>query len=312
MRTGGKSECTLRTYKSHINGFCRWFADSSYSEDDPTPEAVLDFKKYLSDKGASSNTIRHYLVALSNFFQWASDPNFALHIDRNPISRSMLPSHKNKNTPYEEFLTEEEILKLLRNREYFGKGKKSKEVLAERNYALIVTALTTGLRESEIASLTTNDVDFKNMRIRVKHGKGDKFRLVAMPEICADAIRSYMRSGFRPANSFFATPLFGTYYTPGRDRKSGAPKKWKALTSTAIENLVKSHIYSVTGKKLSPHKLRHVYSRTLLQAGAPVEEIQSMLGHSDLKTTQIYTGRLLPRTENSTAYKVFGQMCNGM
>ena len=300
-KADGKSAITLKNYKSWLGVFSDWFAKSDFRGQDPTPEAILAFKEYCASSGRTPNTIRQYLTVLNMFFTFWHDPNMKYSYD-NPVLKEFLPKKKNNNKPYDEFLTTEEVIKVL-SKPY----PKSRANLGIRNRAIVILMITTGIRKSELTALKLNNVDFFNKRIYIMGGKGDKFRVVALPDLAIEALKEYLDSGVRPANVADDDFLFGSMYTMNRGG-TDKPQTWKGLADSQPYKIVIKYIEAKTGKTVRPHDLRHVYSRLLLQNGASMEEIQSMLGHSNVKTTQIYTGKLLLPTENSTAFKVFADM----
>lgn len=293
LKIDGKAATTYNGYKNKLEMFCRWFEASDRADWAPDTAAIIDYKEHMAAKGRTANTIAQNLIILHTFFEWASDPEMPWGYEHNPVLSKLIPHIKQNSAPYAEFLTEEDVAKILKAPQKRW-GVKSKSL---RNYAMLTLFLTTGLRASELRSLTIDNIDFENSRLFIT-GKGEKFRVVALPDIGLTAILKYLNSEYRPLHLKTSDYLFGSL-------RNG---EWSQLTHAAVYAIVEKYVETSVGKSVSPHKLRHVYSRLLLQNGAPAEEIQSMLGHSNLKTTQLYTGRLLLPTRNSTAFKVFGDM----
>ena len=157
-----------------------------------------------------------------------------------------------------------------------------------RDIAVLSVFLYTGLRVSELVNLEIGDVDFEENIIYVHAGKGDKDRIVVMPDICKDHIKSYMRERIkiRSNNNYLFI----------------SNKKTKFNTST-VERMVK-RVAENSGitKKVTPHVLRHTFATSILRNGGDIRFIQQILGHSSLATTQIYT-----HIDDSTLKEMYSQ-----
>ena len=224
---------------------------------------------------------------------------------KNPVTTRLIPSNKKRSKqPYKDLLTNDDIIALLRNNPVFPNSGPSNW---ERNYAIIVLLLTTAIRNSEILALTPSDLDFENGYIHIQHGKGDKYRTVQFPSIAQEAIKLYLQSGYRPECIPDTLPLFGT--TADRTGRMRHAEAWHAGSSQWISEIVARHVKNVTGKEnVRTHKLRHVCARTLLEQGLSMEEIQSILGHESILTTQIYAGKLSPKKAGKKAKVIFEEM----
>lgn len=306
LKNDGVSACTLRNYAGRLNHFYEFMLDNGYSTAGPSFQAVFAWKNSLSMEGKSVATIRQYLIELRIFFEWAADKSLgAPYYEKNPVSNRIIPANKKqKKQPYKDLLTNEDVIKLLRNNPVHpNKGPCN----WERNYAITVLLLTTAIRNAELLALTPADLDFEKGYIRIQHGKGDKYRTVQFPNIAQEAIKAYLKSECRPASVSDASPLFGTMADEtGRMRHSAA---WHAGSSQWISSLVARHVRTVTGKEnVRTHKLRHVCARTLLENGLSMEEIQAILGHENISTTQIYAGKLSPEKAGEKAKGIFEEM----
>jgi len=144
-----------------------------------------------------------------------------------------------------------------------------------RDRALIETLYTTGMRVSEISSLNIDDIIDKN-KIKLL-GKGSKPRVVFMSDAARDWIDQYVKlcsKKFKNSqNNALFLNRFGT-----------------RLSVRSIQNLVKKYGYkSGIGISLHPHLLRHTFATHMLSNGADLRTVQTLLGHSKVSTTQIYT-----------------------
>ena len=128
-----------------------------------------------------------------------------------------------------------------------------------------------GLRIAELLALDVKDIDFIGETVRV-FGKGGKERIVPVGSPAINAIQRY-----RQAAAVTSGPLF-------------LSKRLSRITQQAVDQLLKKHLkHSSIPFGISPHKLRHSFATHLLDAGADLRSVQSLLGHSSLSTTQIYT-----------------------
>jgi len=158
-----------------------------------------------------------------------------------------------------------------------------------RGRALLELLYSSGLRVSEIASLTLQQVDLKRGLVRVT-GKGSKERIVPVGAKAVEAIESYLVS----ARPVFVKPKTGSHlFLSERGRPLSRKTIWVILKGYALDAGIE--------KKVRPHLLRHSFATHLLSGGADLRSIQEMLGHADIATTQIYTAvesrRLLDQHE---------------
>jgi integrase/recombinase XerC len=150
-----------------------------------------------------------------------------------------------------------------------------------RDRALVELLYGTGLRVGEAASLDVRDLDLRRGEVRV-WGKGGKERVVPVPSEARAALEAYLAARQRPG--ILAEPLFASL---GRRRRGEAPRRLgerdmrRVLAARARQARLADPVH--------PHRLRHSYATHLLDMGADLREIQELLGHSSLSTTQKYT-----------------------
>ena len=144
-------------------------------------------------------------------------------------------------------------------------------------YALFLCLYYGGMRKNEVFNLTWNDIFFEWNLIRIKKGKMNKERYVPMAQILKDALLALKASTQNTkTNLVFPSPQTGKPLTDIRKAIQRIAKK------AGIE------------RKITPHQLRHSFATHLLEAGVDLRTIQALLGHEDIKTTQIYTKVALP------------------
>ena len=299
--------CNLHMKVARV--FRKFWCELHQDEDDVRDLWYLDFQLWrdnLQESGLSRQTISMYLSNMHRIFESVSDEELGdlRFYEKNPASKRLYPDvSKDEKRPYDEILTDEQVLKLWENKPVSGRGLKP--VYWPRNYAIVVLLLSTELRNKEVLDLTVNDLDFEYEEIQVRHGKGDKYRCVDFPKIAQTAIKLYLKSGIRPEGLSDDDYLFGTDH-PGGQGVFGHTGVWKRGTMTWLSKVVNCHVRNVTGVDMvGTHDLRHVGARLDLHNGMRAEELQAKLGHSNITTTQIYSGKLGANRKRVTARRVY-------
>lgn len=273
------SPCTLANYGAHIEAYAAFCEENGLSP--VAPETVLDWKLSLHDAGLQNSSVAVYMRDVRLFFAWAcASPLCAVEI--NPVSDGMIP--KTKRRPYERLMSEQEILAALAGEKLDGARRTS---VWPRNNAMSVLFLESAMRVSELCAVTPADIDWEKNVIYVRRGKGDKPRFVSFPALAQTAVEEYLASGIRPADLPDDAPLFGAV--------SETNPEWHALRRQQASDLINRHIKAVTGRDdIRPHALRHASASAMLMVGLPKEQIQAVLGHSSVQTTERYIAMLRP------------------
>lgn len=227
-----------------------------------------DFRAYLfalMKRGKSRATIRLEFAALRSFYRFLCERK---GLASNPLHPVSLPKAE-KRLPV--FLTTSQIEALLRAPREAKAQKQAPAWMPFRDAAILELFYSSGLRLAELAALDVRDIDPYNETVRVL-GKGSKERIVPVGEPALEAIQHY-----RQRAKVQSGPLF-------------VSKLRKRLGATSIWSLVKKYLrLAAIPVPASPHKLRHSFATHLLDAGADLRSVQSLLGHASLSTTQIYT-----------------------
>ena len=149
--------------------------------------------------------------------------------------------------------------------------------------AILLTFYATGIRNSELRHLTIDDIDRKNMVIKIRNGKGGKDRLVRLPLKLLKVLETYWRLKRCKKTKWLFTPS----KVSGRDQEGSLDKP---LSATAIAYIFKVACKAAGIKKrVTPHCLRHSFAVHLMQKNVHIRHIQHLLGHSDIRTTMHYT-----------------------
>jgi integrase/recombinase XerD len=235
-----------------------------------TPDQLEAFLATLSHQKQSARSISRKTSAIRQFFKFAC---LELGLRTNPAEQLQLPK-MSKSLP--KFLTEKETESLLAaaqpGLEY--RDPKQAPALQSRDRAMLVLLYATGLRVTELLSLTTHSLELQQEYLRVK-GKGEKERIVPFATYAGDLLRSYLDET-RPALKPASDHVFVNHQGKPLSRQSF----WKILKELSRQAGIR--------KNVSPHVLRHSFATHLLQAGMNLRSLQMLLGHSDLSTTQIY------------------------
>lgn len=247
----GYSPLTLKTYCFQFNLLVRFFGDI-----DLTIISTDKLKEYLIQSGGhlKPSSLGHRIRFVKSLFKWTHEEG---HIPKNPAAKLKEP-RLGKRIP--KFLTGLEIEHL----------REACQTTMEN--ALFEFMYSTGCRIGEVAKLNRDDIDFRTNSVIV-HGKGDKEREVYFNTRCSIWLKRYLdeREDLEPC-------LFIT------DRR---PKR-----RMSIDNLryIIKRISNRAGikKSIHPHQLRHSYATHMINNGAPIEVIQSLLGHEKSETTKIY------------------------
>ena len=271
-----KSEQTIKTYALAVKKFGEYLEEQQ--TDEITPSDFVNFQSSLLATGIKANTIKHYLICLHAFFEYCVEMEI---IEKNPINTKYFP----KSQPIEyDVLSLDEIMKILSE-----KPRKSNKIYC-RNYAIMVLLIQSGLRNSELRNLTLSDLDFENGTITIRHGKGDKRRLVAFPRLSRQVIREYLESGVRPSNLSPNDYLFGSPCDEHGHKNAKNP--WRQFSIAGINMLVKRYVKRVIGRdaNIHCHSMRHCAASLWDDMGVSMRDMQLALGHSSMATTErIYT-----------------------
>ena len=259
----GLAPNSISAYSRDLERFIAY----SGGPDVPTPTAQDHVQGYLDSlyrDGLSARSVARHLTTIRNFYRHLQREKT---VEENPAD--LLASPKiGQSLPH--YLNAADLERLL-------DAPPAEKPIGLRDRAMLQLVYASGLRVTELCGVELSDLNLSLGYIRVT-GKGSKQRLVPMGRSAIAAIEEYL-SGGRPAilKGRASRYLFVT----GRGSKMTRQAFWKLL--------------AVHGKScglfhnLSPHVLRHTFATHLLEGGADLRSLQTMLGHADIGTTQIYT-----------------------
>ncbi len=254
------SEHTVIAYKNDLMHFY-----SLYSHKTPeniTKEDIRNYLIYLNEQKFQTKTIHRKISSLRSFFKFLIKENICFH---NPCTHIILPKQK-KTIP--KFLNAESL------NVYFENHSDPQNFETLRNQLIIDVLYQTGIRRSELTQLKWKNVDLNNLQIKVL-GKRNKERIIPF--------------------SLKLKHNFETYYTFLQNNNLMTEHIWideksQPLSSFQIYYIVKKELSKITTQpEKYPHILRHTFATHLLNNGADINVVKELLGHSNLKATEIYT-----------------------
>ena len=260
---------TASSYKADLKIFFTFIKKERLNFKTIKRNDLGNFFQKQKERGFSDNTISRRLSTIKQFFK------FLVHegsIEQNPCEE--IKNFKQiKKIPA--FLSEEEVLRILNSASRVGKN----DVERARNKALIEILYASGMRVSELVSLRKSLFIGTPELILIK-GKGNKERMVPISKIALSAVKKYLKK-LKKAN----LKLYDSEFLFPSRSKNGFLNREKLF-------LIIKEIACFAGlnaKHISPHKIRHAFASHLLSNGADLRVIQTLLGHKNLSSTEIYT-----------------------
>lgn len=232
---------------------------------------VSGFMEGMRGHGVESRSIARKLSCLRGFYRWLLMDK---RIDRDPTVNIETPASW-KVLP--KSLAEGEVAEMLERTAVAARAPDA-DGLALRDHAILELLYAGGLRVAEICSLRVEDLHLDLGRAQVR-GKGDKERIVPLGRSAVEALERYLKLG-RP----------GLVRSGAISRELFLSVRGNALTRQWVWEMVRA-----TNRHASPHKLRHSCATHMVEHGADLRSVQTLLGHADIATTQVYTHVALGR-----------------
>ena len=251
----GYSDKTIREYSYDLKMFKKF---SKEPLEKCTTSDLRRFFLYLKrDKSYAPRSLHRKICSLKSFYKFLKKEAFISINPAENIESPKIPRSLPKTISIDEALTLLNAPTNLRDR------------------AVLYLLYGTGMRVSELSDLNIENLDLKNRLIRIIEGKGNKDRLIPLPDLIIPIIEEYLNARRDDIDSS-ALIL----------NRSG-----QRLTSRSIQRLVKKYKEQVNlqEKKVTPHTLRHAFATHLLANSVDIRVIQELLGHASLSTTQLYT-----------------------
>lgn len=269
---GGRATTTLRNYQLYLERFLE------FNEDIPvekiTTERIRKFRLWLNryknhnGQGLSIMTQNYHLIALRGFLTYLSRRD----IDSVSADKVTLPKTARQQVTFLHF---DEVTRMLEQID-----TSTEQGLRDR--AIIELLFSSGLRISELVNLNRDHINLSRREFMVR-GKGQKDRPVFVSNSAAEHVKNYL-----DVRQDSLTPLFLSYSRNSTPADTSG--NFRRLQARSIQRMVSSYarMAGIT-KHVSPHTMRHSFATDLLMNGADLRSVQSMLGHSNISTTQVYT-----------------------
>lgn len=270
----GRSARTAANYDHYLKAF--YTQENTASVSDITIDSVRSFRRWLNEKaneseGVSLATQNYYFIALRQFLKYLAKRDIpALAPEK--VELAKLPEREI------DVLYPEEVDDLLTTVRDTKTNTPEDALSLLRDVAILELLFSTGMRVSELTKLDRDDIREETNELPIT-GKGNRVRVVFLSDSAQEAIGAYLsaRKDMDPA-------LFI------RHKKGSESDRTLRLTSRSIQRMIKKYATAAgITKAVSPHTLRHSFATDLLSNGADVREVQQLLGHASITTTQIYT-----------------------
>jgi integrase/recombinase XerD len=298
----GLRPLSVEAYQRDLESFAEFVEGESRTLMSARQEDVSGFMRHLREHAIESRSVARKLSCLRGFYKWllkdkriGHDPTVNIE---SPSSWKVLPKS----------LAESDVREML---ERTGAAARSDAAdgVALRDHAIVELLYAGGLRVGEIVTLRVEDLRLESASVQVR-GKGDKERIVPIGRSAVEALEMYVkrgrgelvRGGARKQIPFGNDSKKGKSNSNDRaaSRLQGAGSplqralfvsvRGKALTAVSVWRLVKG-----LNSQASPHKLRHSCATHMVEHGADLRTVQTLLGHADIATTQVYTHLAIDR-----------------
>ncbi|MGB9594127.1 MAG: site-specific tyrosine recombinase XerD [Anaerolineae bacterium] len=265
----GYSAHTLAAYRNDLTQFVDFVrakspATTQWSAVDKG--LIVKYIMYLKEREYASSSVARKLAAVKSFFHFLSREGRVKEDPTTTLDSPRLAKRLPKT------LTRKEVDRLL---EAPGTGDDPKSL---RDRALLELLYATGMRVTELVSLTLNDINLASGSVRVVHGKRRKERIIPVHPRALEAVEAYLQRGrIHMAKDPNEQAVFVNF-------------QGKPLTRQGLWLIIKHYVEQVgISKTVTPHTLRHSFATHLLTGGAKLPDVQRLLGHANVSTTQIYT-----------------------
>jgi integrase/recombinase XerD len=263
----GYSGNTLAAYRNDLTQFTQYLADQANATrwGDISQTQIVDYILHMKELEYASSTVARKVAAIKSFFHYLHDESIT---QQDPTLTLESPKVK-KHLP--KAISEDDVERLL------AEPTKSDSPKALRDSALLEVLYATGMRVTELVSLNVEDVDLEAGTIYCI-GKGDRERVVPIYDQAALILGRYLNAG-RPylMRNADETALFLNH-------------RGERLTRQGLWLIIKHYVDAIgIESEVTPHTLRHSFATHMLHGGAKLRDVQKLLGHANISTTQVYT-----------------------
>lgn len=276
-----RSPLTITNYNFYLDRFLEWARTQRITKPEQiTPRCAHAFQLWLEQIHEpiplKKNTQNYHLIALRNFLRYLAQHDIA------SVEMSIIKLAKNPRRSVD-FLHADDLEKLLA----MPSKSANTDSIRTRDRAILELLFSTGLRISEITSLTREHIHLDKDEFMVR-GKGNKYRIVFLSSRAKTHLSAYLNT-----RKDSLPPLFIRHDRAfSRDKNSKTKTHDAFLTPRSIQRLV-HHYAALAGitNAITPQVIRNTFASDLFKSGADVETVQSLLGHASITTTQFYADR---------------------
>ena len=270
---------TVGEYGDDLKAWCE-FLKVKVEDFDPKNVDAEDVKAWMIDmldRKQSPRSVKRRLSAVKSFYKFL----LRVGLVKVDITRAIVAPKTDKPLPIYFRESEMQGVKINQARDWNEEMSEEEQWVHMRDYLMVELLYQTGMRRAELVGLKEEDVDTRQKQIRV-FGKRAKERIVPIGEGLCELIEEYRENKCKLLGGQVG---IGTFLV--RKKKNG---EWQAMDAQTLYNIVRARMGEVsTLKKHSPHVLRHTFATTMLNNGADIRTIQTLLGHASLAATQVYT-----------------------
>ncbi|OJV95839.1 MAG: hypothetical protein BGO39_21230 [Chloroflexi bacterium 54-19] len=282
------AESSRRIYQTDVYQFFKWLAENHFNLATVEYSDLSEYRAYLGSRYQKPTATRK-LVVMRRLLEVA----VLLKLRPDNPATALKGYGTTANETTRRALTKKEASDLLASIDQTtAKGK--------RDYALFLLLLRTGIRRAEAAGLTIGDLSTEGGYpiATIRHGKGDKRRIVKLPSAVRDAIERYLAAtGQRQGGP--QMPLFARFTRADKPKQAG-------LDGRDIERIVEGYAARCGLDRLTPHGLRASFVTLALEGGARLQQVQYAAGHADPRTTERYQKRKQNLQDNAVDYLDLG------
>jgi integrase/recombinase XerD len=276
----GAGDNTLQAYRRDLTDFSEFLARSGQTFAATDTQKLRDYLADLDVRGFKSSSVARRLSAMRHLFRFLLNER----IRKDDPAAILSGPKRGRGLP--KVLSISDVDRMLTRAKELTKqaeASASERLRAMRLYCLLEVLYATGLRVSELVSLPIS-ASRRDARMIVVRGKGDKERLVPLNDASRQAMADYLaameaqKSG-KAKGAIASKWLFPSFGESGHLTRQHFARDLKELAAAA----------GLAPRLVSPHVLRHAFASHLLHNGADLRIVQTLLGHTDISTTQIYT-----------------------
>lgn len=255
-----KKNYSNNTYISYINDLYYFYLFIKKDLIDVSEDDIRSYLEYLNNKKEKTTSIRRKISSFKTFYKFLYLNNY---IDKKdyPLVKIAYPKLE-KRLP--KFIYYNDLLDIIE--------ESTKDSDGVRDRLIIEMLYATGVRVSELVNIKYEDIDFNNRRIRVL-GKGNKERIVYYGEYAEEVLKEYISTHERNRENYLFTN-----------------SKGDKITDRGVRYIIDNIMNKLSVKvHVTPHVLRHTFATDMLNNGCDIKVVQELLGHSSLRTTEVYT-----------------------